>query len=169
MTKPTGGPRGRPRKYLRPVETTTTAATLVPEENLDEEIAALDKEIARLESEAAPPTSGELSWDEIDAGGLEALEQRERRRSIIPKLLTAAKIKRAELRVQRERRAAEPLEAIRAQAYKEMEDAEARHYKALEEREQARGRWSHAHGRIEKIERRIRDSEREIAELKGER
>jgi hypothetical protein len=138
-------------------------------ESPEAEMAALDKQIRDMEAELQEETSTALSWEEVTSTTAENLARKEHRRAILPRLISAARIKRAELRIQRERRAAEPLEALRAEAFKEMEDAEARYFKAIEERNLARGRWSDTHGRLEKIGRRIKDSEREIAELKGER
>jgi hypothetical protein len=97
---------------------------------------------------------------------LEELEARETRRRFLPRLITAARIRRAELRIERERRAAEDLEAGQREAYEKMQRAEARERKAHEDLMAARSEWSGYHTRLEKIGRRIRDAEREIEALR---
>jgi hypothetical protein len=129
---------------------------------VEEEIAALDEQIRNMEAELQEREQP-LVWGE---GAAEELEQRERRRAILPRLITAARIRRAELRIERERKAAEPLEADQEAAYEKMQRAEARERKAHEDLMAARSEWSGIHTRLEKIGRRIKDREREIQALR---
>ena len=64
----------------------------------------MDEQIRNMEAELRQ-TEQPIVWGE---GAAEELEARERRRAILPRLITAAKVKRAELRIQREQQAAEP-------------------------------------------------------------
>jgi hypothetical protein len=76
---------------------------------------------------------------------------RERRRAVLPRLITAARKRRAELRIERERQAAEPLEAERTKAHEKMQRAEAKKLRADEKLLAARSEWSSAHLLLAKI------------------
>jgi hypothetical protein len=130
-------------------------------QTVEEEIGALDEQIREMEAKFQEEEQP-LIWGE---GYAEELEAREKRRVILPRLITATKVKRAELRIQRERQAAEPLQAQQEAAYNKMQRAEARKLKADEDLMAARSEWSGVHTRLEKIGRRIRNAEREIEAL----
>jgi chromosome segregation ATPase len=134
---------------------------------MDEEIARLEAEHAELEG---PPQ--EISWDELVAKSAKyerELEARERRRGILPRLITAAKVKRLELQREQWARQIEPLEAERDAAYERMEAAEAKLHEAHRERGLAQEVWSDARWRIQSREQRIRAIDREMRELRGGR
>jgi hypothetical protein len=130
-------------------------------EALEEELREVEENIESMERELAE-CEQPIVWGEVDAGELEA---KERRRAILPRLITAARIRRAELRIQHEREAAEPLQAQQEAAYNKMRRAEDRERKAHEDLMAARSEWSGVHTRLEKIARRIKDAEREIEAL----
>jgi hypothetical protein len=129
---------------------------------IEEEVREVEREIENLERELAEREEP-IVWGE---GAAEELEAKERRRVILPRLLTAAKMKRAELRIERERQAAEELEVGQRDAYDKMQRAEARERRAHEDLMAARSEWSGYHTRLEKIGRRIRDAEKEIEALR---
>lgn len=137
---------------------------------LDGQIAGMDREITKLEAERAEldAPAPALTWDEIQSGGLEDLEARERRRALLPRLIAAARVKRLEL--QRARRALEmePLEAARAEAHDRLQATTAKRIKVAEEEGKARFAYSDANGRIESAERHMKAIDREIRELRGE-
>ena len=135
---------------------------------VEDEIVHLDEEIGRMEAELVHSATTAIAWDDVNEAAVEELVNRERRRAILPRLIKAAKIKRLELRIMREQRASGPLEAERAAAHERLEEATAKRWEAVEEENAARALWSRAHNRIERIERRIRDAEREISALRGE-
>jgi chromosome segregation ATPase len=132
-------------------------------EDLDATIASMEAEAAHLE---APPP--EIGWDELLANSAKhekELETRERRRGILPRLITAAKIKRLELQRERWEQEIEPLKLERDKAYERLEAAEARLTEAQRERNLALGAWSHARGLIQSRDDRIRAINRELREL----
>ncbi len=145
---------------------TTTEATA----RLDEEIAGMDREIEKLEAERAEldaPTRA-LTWDEIQAGAMEDLEARERRRGLLPRLIVAAKVKRLELQKAKLEGEMGPLRPAREEAHEKLQQAAAKRRKAAEEEDAARYEYSDAHTRIESREGHVKRIDREIRELRGE-
>ncbi len=123
----------------------------------------MEAEATQLE---APPA--EIGWDELVANSAkyaQELEARERRRGILPRLITAAKIKRLELQREQWGKEIEPLKAERDKAYERLEAARAKLIEAQGERNLAQGAWSHARGLIQSREDRIRAINRELREL----
>jgi hypothetical protein len=82
---------------------------------LEQQMAELDSEIAAPEAEQETPPRV-LSWSEIDETMLGKLEAAERRRGILPRLITAAKVRRLELERAKYERAMEPLEKQQLEA-----------------------------------------------------
>jgi hypothetical protein len=134
-------------------------------ETTAEELVKLDAEIESMEAQLE---AGEkpLVWDE--AGSVEEIAAEQHRLAILPRLITAAKIKRAELRIRRYEREAEPLEVQRTEAHEALERAQAKRFEVEEEIAAARQAWAYSHGRLQSLERRIKDAERELHELRGE-
>lgn len=99
---------------------------------------------------------------------IERLEAEEERRLSRPGPIAALKIKRLELQKRQTEAELEPLYAEREEAHKKLERATAKKLKAEEEMLEARAAWSHPHSLIDKRERRIKDLDRQIAELRGE-
>lgn len=140
------------------------AKNLVEEEHkMDTEIARLEAERQELESPARIPT-----WEEIEAGAVEDLERRERRRGILPRLIVAAKVKRLELRRERYEREAEPLRKTREEAHERLQEAARKRLEAVEAENAARYEWTDALRRIESREQRIKETNWEIRVLRGE-
>ncbi len=137
-------------------------------DRLAEEEREMDKEIERLEAERLElegPASV-LSWDQIQNG--EDLDKRERRRGLLPRLITAAKVKRLELRRERYEAQIKPLEERQRAAHEQLEAATAKRLEAVEEENAARFEYGDAFSRIQSREMHIRAITREIRELKGE-
>ena len=144
--------------------------TKIDEQDVEQEIATLDGEIKRLQAEQAElEVPAPLSWDEIQAVAAEELVSREARRGIVPRLITAAKIKRLELERRKVEREMTPFEERLTSAYEKQEKALAKLHKAQEELNHARGDWHDANLRLEKKQRRIKEISAELAELRGER
>jgi hypothetical protein len=134
-------------------------------ESIREELVKLDAEIESMEAELE---AGEkpLVWDEV--GSVEGIAAEQHRLTILPRLIRAAKIKRAELRIRRTRAELEPLYAEREAAYKKLERTREKKRKVEEEEKSALAEWGAPHNLIQKRERRIKDAERELHELRGE-
>ena len=62
-----------------------------------ETIEDLDASIKRMEAELAEGYGRPLSWEEVTSTTAEELAAKEQRRSVLPRLITAAKVKRLEL------------------------------------------------------------------------
>ena len=139
-------------------------------ENLIEEERKMGGEIARLQAEARELDSPAraLTWDEIQAGAAEDLEKRERRRGILPRLIVAAKVKRLELRRERYEREAEPLTETRDEAGERLRAATAKRLRAVEEENAARYEYTDSQTRLDAIERRTNEIDREMRALRGE-
>jgi hypothetical protein len=143
--------------------------TKTPEtaEAIGEEIRTLDKEIQSMESELE---EGErpLVWDEVDSSTVEEIAAQEHRLAKLPRLIRAAKVKRQERRIRLYQLEVEPLYAERNGNYHKLERAIERDRKAKEEREAALGAWNITLSAVQGLERRIKDAERELSELRGE-
>ena len=128
----------------------------------------LNASIEEMEAELAEGYGHPLSWEEVTTTTAVELARKEQRRSILPRLITAAKVKRLELQREKWEREIEPLETERAEAYERLEAATAKYHEAERERNLAQGAWSHAHNLIGSRQDRIREINREIRELRGE-
>lgn len=137
---------------------------LVEEEHkMDAEIQRLEAEQRELESPARIPT-----WEEIQAGTAEDLERRERRRGIVPRMITAAKVRRLELQRERYQAEMEPHQKRREEAFEKLEAARAKRWEAVEEENVARYEYGDANARVASREQRIKEANREIRALRGE-
>jgi chromosome segregation ATPase len=89
--------------------------------SIEDEIDALDRQVAELEAEEAGlPTT--LSWKELqESGALQKVEEADRRRGVIPRMLTAARVRRLELEIQKHEQAIADLEARQEEIYTELE------------------------------------------------
>jgi len=135
--------------------------------NIEAELASLDGKIESMEAELEDAEASPLVWDRITATTADELAAKEQRRSIVPRLLTAARIKHLELERRREGERAAPLEEIREKAHERLEKAMSAKSKAEEEAGQARFEWTNALSRLENRSRRIKQIDHEIASLKG--
>lgn len=136
-------------------------------QQVDAETQTIDENIRTMEAELRDVGAGPLVWDEITPATAEELASKEQRRWVLPRLITAAKIKRLELERRRELERAKPLEEIRAKAHERIERATAAKLKADEELGAARFEWADAHSRLENRSRRIKEIDREIASLRA--
>ncbi len=148
----------------------TQQATKPKAEDLVQEERKMDGEIERLEAEQRELDSPAraLTWAEVEAGAVEDLEKREVRRGILPRLITAAKVKRLEIRRERLEREAEPLHKKREGAHERFEAATAKRLKAIEEEDAARYEFADALAQTQGQEKRAKAIERELRELRGE-
>lgn len=139
-------------------------------ENLLEEERRMDAEIQRLEAERADLESPAraLRWEEVQAGAAEDLERRERRRGIVPRMITAAKVRRLELQRERHQAEMEPHQKRREEAFEKLEAARAKRWEAVEEENVARYEYGDANARVASREQRIKEANREIRALRGE-
>ena len=141
---------------MNPTKNTPTA---------EEEIAGLVKQIQEMERELAEE-SAPLVWGEA---GADELLRKEQRRGVLPRLIMAARVRRLELLRRRTESELEPLYTQRAAAYEKLERATAKKIEAQEEELEARTAYSHPHTLIEKRERRLKDLDRQLGELRGAR
>jgi chromosome segregation ATPase len=132
-----------------------------------ETIEDLDASIEKMEAELAEDYDRPLNWEEATTTTAEELAAKEQRRSIVPRLITAAKIKRLELQRERWEREIEPLEVERDEAHERLEAAQTKLNEAERERNLAQGAWSHARGLIQSRQDRIREVNREIQRATG--
>jgi hypothetical protein len=114
-----------------------------------ETIEDLDASIERMEAEFAEGYGRPLSWEEVTSTTADELAAKEQRRSMLPRLITAARVRRLELQRARWERNLAPLEHQREEAHKRLEAAEAKYHEALEERNLARREWDYANGLIQ--------------------
>jgi hypothetical protein len=70
--------------------------------NIEAELAELDGKIEGMEAEVEDAEAFPLVWDRITSTTADELAAQEQRRSIIPRLITAARIHRLELERRRE-------------------------------------------------------------------
>jgi hypothetical protein len=117
------------------------------------------------ETENAPTVEEEIA---AAAREVERLEAEEQRRAAKPRPIAAAKIKLLELQKRQMEAELEPLYKEREEAHERLEDATARRWKTVEDENAARAAWSRPNVLIEKRERRLKDLDRQIAELRGE-
>ncbi len=110
---------------------------------VEEEIAAIDQEMERLEAE-------------------------EKRRLSRPRPIVALKIKRLELEKRRTEGELEPLYSEREAAGKKLGRLRVKRLELEEEIRMAQAAWGDPNTRIQKRERRLKDLDRQIAELRGE-
>ena len=132
---------------------------------VEAELAALDGKIAGMEEELADAEASPLVWDRITSTTAEELASQEQRRSIIPRLITAARIKRLELERRREEERVQPLQEEAAKAHERLETALAARGRADEEAGQARFEWTGSLSRLENRHRRVKQIDHEIATL----
>ncbi len=131
-----------------------------------ETIEDLDASIQSMEAELAEGYGTPLSWEEVTTTTAAELAAKEQRRSILPRLIAAAKAKRLELEIAGLEAKARALGAEREENYHRLEKATDKARRAEEEREAARGAWATALGTSQDLERRIRQRKRELRELR---
>lgn len=157
MTKPTGRPRGRPRKHSLPEEGAERAA-------VEERIAEVEAELERLEEPPATAMATDLREPSVAI-----LDKHERRRSTLQRLLAGLKIQLLEMERNKHERELEPHLRAREEAGQEIQRIEERECELHEEKMRARAAWGDANTRALSKERRIKETQRQIQELRAER
>ncbi len=135
--------------------------------NIEAELAVLDEKIAGMVEEVEEVEAAPLVWDRITSTTADELVATEQRRSLLPRLIRAARIKRLELERTREVERAAPLEEECARAHERLEKATAARVRAEEEAGHARFLWTNALSRLENRSRRVKEIDYEISKLKG--
>jgi hypothetical protein len=133
-----------------------------------ESVEDLDEQIQSMEAELVEGYGRSLTWEEVTSTTAEEIARKEQRRGVLPRLIHAAKVRRAELdKLHREKEAAPLREELEAtyQAFQEQED-ELR--KAKEKRDAAHAEWSLTLSALQSAEERTRRTERELQELREE-
>ena len=137
-------------------------------DTVEREITELDEKIASMEAELTEEAAAPLSWDEITSTTTEEIARKEQRRGILPRLIHAAKVKRLELEKRRREEEAAPLREKLESTYAAFQAQEERLRKAKERRDAAQAEWGITLSGLQSAEERIRRTEQELHELKGE-
>ena len=124
-------------------------------------IDSLERELAALD--AAPPPE----WDSLSEAGAEELVRREQRRLVIPQLIRAGRVRLLELRKAQYEKKLADMAAERERHYEELVEAEAAFLDAEERLRLARAVHSDDVQANIKVERRVAEIARELAELRG--
>ena len=143
-------------------------AAKTPDTDIEQEMADISERLDELERErialdATPPPE----WDTLNEAGTEELVRREQRRLVVPQLLRAARIKLLELRKAGYEERLPAMARERERHYGELEEAEAAFLAAEERLRMARAVHSDDVTASIKVERRVAEIGREIAELRG--
>ena len=137
------------------------AAKLLEEERgMGAEIERLEAELRELEAPAHA-----FTWEELQAGVLEDMDKRERRKNVIPRLIVAAKVR--QLQIRRERLEAEigPLPERQEEAYAKLEEARAKRAEAEKREGAAAGEHSDAGMSLRLAQQGLRQTERDLKAL----
>ena len=124
------------------------------------ELARLEAELAELEAPSRP-----LRWEEIQDGGLEDLDKRERRKAVLPRLISAGKVRHLELRRDRLEAEIGPLSERRDKAEAKLEEARAKRQEAEQREGIAAGEASAAHTELRHAEQEFRQTVRGLRGL----
>ncbi len=134
---------------------------------VEAELAELDGKIETMEAEVEEVEALPLVWDQITSTTADELAATEQRRSLLPRLITAARIHRLGLERRREEERVQPLEEEAAKCHERLEKATAARVKADEQAGYARFEWNTVLSRLENRHRHIKEIDRAIADLKG--
>lgn len=129
----------------------------------------MDARIAEMEEELRDGFGEPLTWDQVTSTTAEEIARREQRRGVLPRLIQAARVKRAELELRDREREAEGIRSNLEPLYGTLQDKEAEMRRAKEERDAAHGEWSLMLSRAQSADDRAKRSRRELEELRGER
>ena len=136
-------------------------------ERLLEEEREMGAEIGRLEAELreleAPAHN--FSWEEIQAEALEDLDKRERRKNILPRLITAAKVRQLELRRDRLGAQMGPLTERQDEAHAKLEEVRAEREEAEQREGVAAGEHSEAGMTLRFVQQELRQTARDLRAL----
>lgn len=135
--------------------------------NIEAELAELDEKIESMAEEVEDAEASPLVWDRITSTTADELAATEQRRSLLPRLITAARIHRLGLERKREVERVQPLQEEAAKCHERLEEAAAARVRVEEQAGQARFEWTSALSRLENRHRRLKEIDRAIANLKG--
>ncbi len=124
-------------------------------------IDSLERELSALDAAPLP------EWDALDEAGAEELVRREQRRLVIPQLLKAGRVRLLELRKNKYEERLLVMGPEWERHYRELEEAEAAFLTAEERLRMARAVHADDVAASIKVERRVAEIGREIAELRG--
>ncbi len=142
-------------------KTKPNAEKLLEEEReMGVEIGRLEAELGELEAPSRP-----FTWEELQAGATEDLDRRERRKGILPRLISAAKVRQLEVR--RERLEAEigPLSERQERAHAKSEEATAKRLEAAKREGIAHGEHSDASMALRYVQQELRQTDRDLRAL----
>jgi hypothetical protein len=134
---------------------------------IEAELAELDGKIETMEAEVEEVEALPLVWDQITSTTADELAATEQRRSLLPRLIAAARIHRLGLERRREEERVQPLQEECARAHERLEQATAARVRADEEAGAARFLWTSPLARLENRHRHIKELDTAIADLKG--
>jgi hypothetical protein len=140
-------------------ETKKSAGKVQSAEDLDEQIRSMEAELA--EGYGRP-----LDWDEVTSTTAEELVQKEQRRSVLPRLIHAARVKRLEWEVSRREEEAASLQGKVATTHAAFLEREEEMRGAKERRDAAQGEWALALSAWQSANDRARRAARELRELR---
>ena len=138
--------------------------TLAREERV---IHDLDASIEALEKELQDGYGCVLVWDEVASSTPDELARKEGRRAVLPRLISAARVKRLELLRAREERELPPLQENLTQTYESYQEAEEKLRDAQNGRNAALAAWNQALREKSRIEVRVKRIDGQITEIKG--
>ena len=127
----------------------------------------LDERIEKMEAELADGQGKPLSWDEVTSTTADELAAKEQRRSILPRLITAARVKRLELIRAKEERNLPALAETLERTYGLFQEAEEILCDAQNERIATMQNWNDALRTKQRLDERIKRIDAEIAEVRG--
>ena len=136
---------------------------LEDEREMGAEIERLEAELQELEAPSRP-----FTWEEIQAGAIEDLDKRERRKNVLPRLIVAARVRQLEIRRERCEAQIGPLTERQSKAEVDLEDARVKRGEAAEREGAAAGKYSEAHTALRYARQELRQTERDLRALKGE-
>ena len=125
----------------------------------------LDGQIRSMEAELAEDYGRPLAWDEVTSTTAEELVQKEQRRSVLPRLINAARVKRLELEAARREEEASALQEKVETAHAAFLEREGEMRGAKERRDAAQAEWALALSASQSADDRARQAARELREL----
>ena len=149
-----------------PTKTKVSAAEALMQEECEMgvKVAGLEAELAELETPSRP-----LTWQEIEAGAIEDLDRRERRRAILPRLIAAGKIRLLQLRLERLGAEIPPLEEREEETRAKLEEARSKRLEAQEREGRAASAYSDAGMALRLTQQESRQTARDLKALGAER
>jgi hypothetical protein len=126
----------------------------------------LDQQIQEMEAELSEGYGKPLTWEEVTSTTAQEIARKEQRRSVLPRLIHAAKVKRLELEKDRRDKEAAVLQEKVETTYAALQEQEEKLRTAQEKRDAAHGQWSLALSASQNAIECTRRVYRELRELK---